>query len=319
MTAFETRGPSDATATVPAIWREFFAGRKVAFVEIARKSTALPPEIDFVYGAMLAMIWGGMVLFCSVWIGVYSGHWWVGALVFAVLLALTTIVMTAVRGDSTTKRQYDRKNSARTTADPIGKLLPPYGASLRELNDPASYAGLFTLEPRPALVIDVRALQVMDTELCAKPLAPRGRFPEPEFVDIEATQAELGPGGVLRADLLVGAGWLRDPKGEIWTVDDSVLVVSRVLARGNNGKGWGDSPLLTVNMRLVKPGKVREIQLNAARPFFQWPKPPGPAAAADAAPSTTAEFEMPTAKEPLRLLLSSWTYPEPRPDLAMRE
>ena len=32
-----------------------------------------------------------------------------------------------------------------------------------------------------------------------------------------------------------------------------------------------------------------------------------------------AEIEMPTSKEPLRLLLSSWTYPEPRPDLAMRE
>jgi hypothetical protein len=31
------------------------------------------------------------------------------------------------------------------------------------------------------------------------------------------------------------------------------------------------------------------------------------------------EVEMPTSKEPLRLLLSSWTYPEPRPDLAMRE
>jgi len=32
-----------------------------------------------------------------------------------------------------------------------------------------------------------------------------------------------------------------------------------------------------------------------------------------------ADIEMPTSKEPLRLLLSSWTYPEPRPDLAMRE
>ncbi|MEY3025677.1 MAG: hypothetical protein RLZZ238_574, partial [Planctomycetota bacterium] len=29
--------------------------------------------------------------------------------------------------------------------------------------------------------------------------------------------------------------------------------------------------------------------------------------------------EMPGPDEPLRLLLSSWTYPEPRPDLAMRE
>ena len=315
----ETPDRSDAAAAVPAMWREFFADRKVAFVEIARKSTALPQEIDFLYGVMLAMAWGAAVLFGSVMIGVYSGRWWVGALVFAVLLALTTIVVTAVRGDSTTKRQHERRNSARTTADPIGKLLPPYGASRRELDDPASYAGLLALEPRPALVIDVRALQVMDTELRAKPLAPRGRFPEPEFVDIEATQAELGPNGVLRADLLVGAGWLRDPKGEIWTVDDSVLVVSRVLARGNNGRGWGDSSIPAVEVRLVKPGKVREIQLNPTRPFFQWSTSSGAARVADAAPSSTAQVEMPTASAPLRLLLSSWSYPEPRTDLAMRE
>lgn len=317
--ASETPGPSDATAKVSAMWREFFADRKVAFVETARKSTALPEEIDLLYGAMLTMTWGAMVLFGSVMIGVYSGRWWVGALVFAVLLALTTIVVTAVRADSTTKRQYERKNSARTTADPIGKLLPPYGASLKELDDPASYAGLFTLDPRPALVIDVRALQVMDTELCAEPLAPRGWFPEPELVDVEATQAELGPGGVLRADLLVGAGWLRDPKGEVWTVDDSVLVVLRVLARGNKRREWGESSIPVVNIRLVKPGKVREIQLDAARPFFQWSRSSKPAEAADAASSSTVGFEMPTAKDPLRLLLSSWSYPEPRTDLAMRE
>jgi hypothetical protein len=33
----------------------------------------------------------------------------------------------------------------------------------------------------------------------------------------------------------------------------------------------------------------------------------------------TDEVDMPGPKEPLRLLLSSWTYPEPRTDLAMRE
>jgi hypothetical protein len=31
------------------------------------------------------------------------------------------------------------------------------------------------------------------------------------------------------------------------------------------------------------------------------------------------ELDMPTSREPLRLLLSSWTYPEPRTDLAMRD
>jgi hypothetical protein len=31
------------------------------------------------------------------------------------------------------------------------------------------------------------------------------------------------------------------------------------------------------------------------------------------------ELDMPTSREPLRLLLSGWTYPEPRADLAIRE
>ena len=315
----ETTGASDSAAQVPAMWREFFADRNVAFVEIARKSTAIPPEIDFLYTVMLAATWGPIVVVASIGIGVATERWWIGVLAFVILIALTTIVVTAVRGDSVTKRQIERQDRARPTADPIGKLLPPYGASRRELDNPASYAGLFTLTQRPALVIDVNAIRVMDPALCAKPLAPRGRFPEPDFVDIEATQAEFGPGGALRADLLVGAGWLRDPKGEIWTVGDSVLVISRVLARGNNGKGWGESPFPTVNIRLVKPGKVREINIDAARPFFKWSRPSNRATAADAAPSSVAEFEMPTVKEPLRLLLSSWTYPEPRTDLAIRD
>ena len=74
-----------------------------------------------------------------------------------------------------------------------------------------------------------------------------------------------------------------------------------------------------MNIRLVKPGKVREINIDAARPFFKWSRSSNRATAADAAPSAVAEFEMPTVKEPQRLLLSSWTYPEPRTDLAIRE
>jgi hypothetical protein len=35
--------------------------------------------------------------------------------------------------------------------------------------------------------------------------------------------------------------------------------------------------------------------------------------------SDGADLDMPGPSEPLRLLLSSWTYPEPRTDLAMRD
>ena len=120
------------------------------------------------------------------------------------------------------------------------------------------------------------------------------------------------------ADLLVGAGWLRDPKGEIWSVDDSVLVISAVWARVRKKKGH-DAKVTTVQIRIVKPTAVREINIDAARPFFKWSRSSDRATSADAEPSSVAEFEMPTAKEPLRLLLSSWTYPEPRTDLAIRE
>ena len=315
--AGETARPSDATAKVPAMWREFFADRSVAFVEIARRSTHRP-HIEAASAAIGSVMWAMTGIGVSVAIGVTSGRWWLGVLVFVVLLALATLIVTAARADTRTREQWEKQHSARDTQDPIGKMLPPFGAGTRELEDPRSYAGLFTLGKRPALVIDVAALSVMDPELCAKPLAPRGRFPEPEFVDIEATQAEIGPDGALRADLLVGAGWLRDPKGVIWTVDDSVLVVSKVLARTDNGRG-GESPFPAVLILLVKRDKVRCIQLDPTKPFFKWSRAPGPAAVADASSLSTAEFEMPTVKEPLRLLLSSWTYPEPRPDLAIRD
>ena len=101
-------------------------------------------------------------------------------------------------------------------------------------------------------------------------------------------------------------------------MDDSVLVVSKVLARTDEGRG-GESPFPAVLILLVKRDKVRRIQLDPTKPFFKWSRASAPAAVADASSLSTAEFNMPTAKEPLRLLLSSWTYPEPRTDLAMRD
>ena len=309
----------DTMPKVPEMWREFFADRSVAFVEIARRSTADPPYIEFLYTLLLSTTWGALVLLASIMIGVSSERWWLGALVFVILLALTAIIMTAVRGDSVTRRKIAERTRARETSDPIGKLLPPFGCSLKEIDNPASYAGLFALHPRPALVIDVEALGRMDPVVHAKPLAPRGRFPEPEFVDINPLFAELGPRGVPTADLLIGAGWLRDPMGEIWTVDDSVLVISTVRARVRKRKRR-DAMVTTVQIRLVKPTAVREINIQTERPFFKRSgSGSADSAGADSRALSTAEFDMPTATEPLRLLLSSWTYPEPRTDLAMRD
>jgi hypothetical protein len=133
---------------------------------------------------------------------------------------------------------------------------------------------------------------------------------------------------VFGADAVIGAGWIRDSKGEVWTIDDSVLLAT--LAGGG------------LEVRLIKPTKVLSFYLPVlmGKPGSGRLKPAAgisglglrkrvKSAAVDAAkgaaasvglePDDDGEIEMPTSKEPLRLLLSSWTYPEPRTDLAMRE
>ena len=133
---------------------------------------------------------------------------------------------------------------------------------------------------------------------------------------------------VFGADAIIGAGWIRDGRGEVWTVDDSIVLVA--LAGGG------------MEIRLIKPTKVLAFYLPVmmGKPGTGRMKPAvgisglglrsrAKAVAADAAKGAAGsvgietddegELEMPTSKEPLRLLLSSWTYPEPRTDLAMRE
>ena len=130
------------------------------------------------------------------------------------------------------------------------------------------------------------------------------------------------------ADAVIGAGWIRDGKGEVWTVDDAMLLVT--LAGGG------------MEIRLLKPGKVRSFYLPMmlGKPGTGRTKAPrgitglglrrrAKGLAVDAAKGAAqsvgvetggdAETDMPGPDDPLRLLLSSWTYPEPRTDLAMRE
>jgi membrane protein implicated in regulation of membrane protease activity len=129
------------------------------------------------------------------------------------------------------------------------------------------------------------------------------------------------------ADSVIGAGWIRDGKGEVWTVDESILLLS--LSQNS------------MEARLIKPTKVHVFYLPIVMgaPLNTRSKPSvgitglgirartkraAVEAAKGAAESVgieaeSAEVEMPGPKEPLRLLLSSWTYPEPRTDLAMPE
>lgn len=132
-------------------------------------------------------------------------------------------------------------------------------------------------------------------------------------------------------ETVIGAGWIRDGKGEIWTVDDSIVLVTLA------GAGAG------MEIRLIKPSKVWSFYLPVivGKPGTGRAKAgsgisglglrkraKGLAAevargAADSvgleADDDDGEQDMPTPREPLRLLLSSWTYPEPRTELAMRQ
>ncbi|MEY4821323.1 MAG: hypothetical protein RLY72_975, partial [Planctomycetota bacterium] len=133
---------------------------------------------------------------------------------------------------------------------------------------------------------------------------------------------------VFGADFVIGAGWIKDGKGEIWTVDESIALVT--LAGGG------------MEIRLLKPGKVLSFYLPMilGKPGTGRVKAPtgitglglrkrakglaanaarGAAESVGIETTDRADIQMPSSNEPLRLLLSSWLYPEPRTDLAMRD
>ena len=133
---------------------------------------------------------------------------------------------------------------------------------------------------------------------------------------------------VFGADFVIGAGWIKDGKGEIWTVDESIALIT--LAGGG------------MEIRLLKPGKVLSFYLPMilGKPGTGRVKAPtgitglglrkrakglaanaarGAAESVGIETTDRADIQMPSSNEPLRLLLSSWLYPEPRTDLAMRD
>ena len=135
---------------------------------------------------------------------------------------------------------------------------------------------------------------------------------------------KLGLTGIFGRDAVIGAGWLVDRSGRTWTVEDTVVLVT---SRGTD-----------VEVRLLHPERVHSFYLpillrNRPGRGADRPKPrglggrartlarealSGGAEAVGLEAPAAPDADMPGPGEPLRLLLSSWTYPEPRPDLAPR-
>ena len=129
-------------------------------------------------------------------------------------------------------------------------------------------------------------------------------------------------------ETVIGAGWIRDGKGESWTVDDSIVLVTLagggmeirlikptkvwsfylpvIVGKPGTGRAKAGSGISGLGLRTRAKGLATEVARGAADSV-------GIEADED------GDEEMPASKEPLRLLLSSWTYPEPRTELAMQQ
>jgi len=375
---------SAGATTVPDDWRRLFEGRNVAFAGLppAPPRAASRAGRFFARASVILLAFAGAVG-AGYGLAVGSGRWWVGLIMFLIVAWVAVLFSVGIAGAIKVEREAMARRRARALADPIGRLLPDRGRGRKQFLDPASYAGLFTLDPRPALIFDVALFDLVQREKFAHSLAPRGRLPEPEILETSSFPAGTSVFGLMLifqsisawvrvltainsgaplhwslwyavplvaialylivrdpwlrralniprlfgADSVIGAGWIRDGKGELWTVEDSVVLVT--LAGGG------------MEIRLIKPTKVLSFYLPMmmGKPGTGRAKPAAGLtglglrkrakavvidAVKGAAESVGVEadedvVDMPGPKEPLRLLLSSWTYPEPRTDLAMRD
>ncbi len=372
------------SAEIPEEWRSLFEGRSVAFADLP------PPPVQSARGvarfslrAIPLLLAIALAVGAGIGFAVLSGRWWVGLIVFACVGWVVALLGIGFIGAIKDERAAKVRRRERALEDPIGRLLPARVLTRLQAQDAANYAGLFTLDPRPALVFDVALFSVVSQEKLVPSLAPRGRLPEPEILESSSIPAGtcfigfmllfqsinlwVGVGRAMRsgapihwslfgavglvgigifliardpwlrrklhlprlfgADAVIGAGWIRDGDGEIWTVDDSIMLVT--LAGGAMG------------VRLIKRTKVRAffLPIMLGKPGTGRSKKKrgksglrarAGAVATDATKGVlqslgvsvdeggSASRDMPGAHEPLRLLLLSWTYPEPRTDLAMQ-
>ncbi len=127
---------------------------------------------------------------------------------------------------------------------------------------------------------------------------------------------------VFRADAVIGAGWLRDTKGRVFTVDESMLLITlehkNIRVRCINAQSVADF-YLPIRLPKKKASLTSMSQRQWAWAAIAARTRRSSAQAAKAVgfdTSAASDSDMPSSDQPLRLLLSSWTYPEPRTDLA---
>ncbi|MEY3141856.1 MAG: hypothetical protein RLY21_349 [Planctomycetota bacterium] len=356
---------------------QLLAGRRAVVARV-------PPPPVRVTRPSAAIFWRALILLVLVVIGVggsvlianASGRWWIGVIIFAIFAWIGLFLAFGLVGAAKVAREDRARRYERALEDPIGRLLPSRGSARGAVLDPASYRELLALPGRPVLVVDAELFDQKSPGAIG-PLAPAGRMPEPETLDISRFPAgtwifglvlviqsnglwrgllaslhsgapvvwwnwlgvvpvvvgiyliardpwvrrKLGISGFFGRDAVIGAGWIVDERGRTWTVDDTVVLVT------NQGSG--------VEVRLLHAERVHAFFLpilvtNGAHGAGLKPgrgtawvrvgrKALAGAKAVGIDPLTEPGAEMPGPGEPLRLLLSSWSYPEPRPDLAMRE
>jgi membrane protein implicated in regulation of membrane protease activity len=136
---------------------------------------------------------------------------------------------------------------------------------------------------------------------------------------------KLGMQGFITAPATIGAGWLREGRGKLWTVDDSMMIVCVNSAY--------------VELRCITSDKVEAYYLSMRLPqerdstIAQVPKNKPFQAIRDVLRQTSAHAAQSVGIEnvserqgaksgawpPLHLMLSSWAHPEPRTELASQE
>lgn len=349
-----------------------FAGRRVALV---CRGMRLPAARGWSVSHFVTLGRGLVILTlvaAVVAVGYFVGQAFgssVGAVAAVVLSPVVVVVtVTMFRRESADAMRL-RAPDGPCRDDWVLPLIPRVAAWGEDLLDPKRYLRLLDRGDRPVLVLD-RGTLLHDARLGPPmgPLAPSGRFPEPEVLPVSKLPggASLGSGvsvlapafhflqplsaslllgvqwderailglvlvvvaaflilrdpktrrwiglGWLGPTIVVGPGWLHDARGNVFTVADSVLivefdgcvrcvrrdvVVKFYLSRGvRPDRAWSDAHKGT--FRRALDAALRSVGIGAEGPQAE---------------------DMPTRDDPLRLLLSNWTYPEPRPELAIRD
>ncbi|RLS96558.1 MAG: hypothetical protein DWI11_00250 [Planctomycetota bacterium] len=130
---------------------------------------------------------------------------------------------------------------------------------------------------------------------------------------------KLGLPKMFGSDPELGAGWIRTVEGEVYTVEDSIVMMTLEAnavevrcIRHDRVECFFLPILYTSSSRKAKSSTFGvRAKLGAAANRVA-----GEVREAVDAAAKHESKEMPTTDEPLRLLLSSWTYPAPRAELA---